>query len=122
MPYAVSEEVAYGDAKAPWLGWGEEVALVAHTIRERRAAGQTVPKICLLYGRLLGFPDLDWKMIARNNGHFEGGQATDWVILNRSLKVQQPQPEAEVILTIRNEGWPIAWVYRLGDLYPQFVK
>jgi hypothetical protein len=122
MPYAVSEEVKYGDAKAPWLGWGEEVALVAHTIRERRAAGETVPKLCLLYGRLLGFPDVDTEMIAKNNGLLEGGQATDWVILNRSMKVQRPYPEAKVMLTIRNDGWPIAWVYRLGDVYPQIMN
>lgn len=123
MRYPVTEEVEFGDAKAPWLGWGEEVALAAHLMREHRASGVTVPKLHLAYGRLLGFGDIESQVIKLNEeGLVEGGRASDWVLLNRTVRLLQPRPVGEPVFTIRYDGWPVAWVYPLGEVFPEVVK
>ncbi len=122
MSYPVSEEVPFGDAKAPWLGWGEEVSLVAHVMRERRAAGETVPALFIMYGRLLGFPDLDCKTIVLRDGAIPGARPGDWVLLNRTMKLLHPRQKAKALFTLRYSGWPVAWVYKVGDVFPEAVK
>jgi hypothetical protein len=122
MVYPVSEEVEFADAKAPWLGWGEEAALAAHIMRERRAAGQEVQKLYLAYGRLLGFNDVPFEVIKLNaKVAVEGGRASDWVLINRTMRLLQPRPVGEPIFVIRYDGWPVAWVYRLGEVFPEVL-
>jgi hypothetical protein len=116
MPYRVTTPPGYADAKAPWMGWGEEAALSAYGLPGRNEV------LHVGYGRVLGVPGPEIKGLPGPGERFLAGAAPDeLVLISRSQVitglVRWPRAEPQHRVTL--DGWDEAWVFRVGDVFPE---
>jgi hypothetical protein len=96
---------------------GEEVALAAHLLQER--GGDEESRLYILYGQLLGFPDVECRTLKVDPRSLQEPRPFDLVIINRGIRILRPIASAEPVFAIKQGGWTVAWVYRVGDVFAE---
>lgn len=119
MRYTVSDPPVYGDAAAPWLGWGEESAL-ATAILDKQLEDSGL-QFFAGYGDVLVDSGFKFHGCPENGQFMDGAEFDDLLIVSRSQRIRgltSPPLGVSSILEIGWDGWVSAWVYRVGEYYP----